>query len=66
MSANVSLQVADLSAHLERVRKAKDSKVDLLTEEKLIELLKKEQNEEILKTLATQSAILSSGTEKGA
>ena len=50
--------------YLERVRKSKD-KADVLSEEKLIELLKKGENEEIVQILVSESAALSTGAEKG-
>jgi translation initiation factor 3 subunit M len=53
-----------LASYLERVRKSKD-KADVLTEEKLIELLKKGENEEIVRILTAESAVLSSSSEKG-
>jgi hypothetical protein len=53
-----------LTAYLERIRKSKD-KSDGLTEDKLIELLKKNDNEQIVKTLTAESALLSTGSEKG-
>jgi translation initiation factor 3 subunit M len=53
-----------LASYLERVQKSKD-KADILTEEKLIELLKKNENEEIVRQLAAESAALSTSTEKG-
>jgi hypothetical protein len=46
------------------VRKSKD-KTDVLTEEKLVELLKKGENEEIVRILTSESAVLSSSAEKG-
>jgi hypothetical protein len=46
------------------VRKSKD-KADILTEEKLIELLKKGENEEIVRILTAESTALSSSSEKG-
>jgi len=53
-----------LASYLERVRKSKE-KADVLTEEKLIELLKKGENEEIVRILTSESAALSGGSEKG-
>jgi hypothetical protein len=53
-----------LASYLERVRKSKD-KADILTEEKLIELLKKGENEEIVRQLTAESTTLSTSTEKG-
>jgi hypothetical protein len=58
------LQAGELASYLERVRKSKD-KTDVLTEEKLIELLKKGEHEEIVRILATESAGLSNSPEKG-
>lgn len=46
------------------MRKSKE-KADVLTEEKLIELLKKGENEEIVRILTSESAALSGGSEKG-
>ena len=46
------------------MRKSKD-KADVLTEEKLIELLKRGENEEIIRILTSESAALSGGSEKG-
>ena len=53
-----------MASYLERVRKSKD-KTDVLTEEKLIELLKKGENDEIVRILTAESAVLSSSSEKG-
>jgi hypothetical protein len=53
-----------LASYLERVRKTKD-KSDVLTEEKLVELLKKGENEEIVRILTSESSTLSSSSEKG-
>ena len=53
-----------MASYLERVRKSKD-KVDVLTEEKLIELLKNGENDEIVKILTSESAALSASSEKG-
>jgi hypothetical protein len=53
-----------LASYIERVRKSKD-KADILTEEKLIELLKKGENEEIVRQLTAESTTLSTSTEKG-
>jgi translation initiation factor 3 subunit M len=46
------------------VRKSKE-KAEVLTEEKLIELLKKGENEEIVRILTSESAALSGSSEKG-
>jgi hypothetical protein len=46
------------------VRKSKD-KTDVLTEEKLIELLKRGENDEIVRILTAESVVLSSSSEKG-
>jgi hypothetical protein len=46
------------------VQKSKD-KVDVLNEDKLIELLKKGENEEIVRILTSESAALSGSSEKG-
>lgn len=46
------------------MRKVKD-KPDVLTEEKLVELLKKGDNEEIIRILTSESAALSGSSEKG-
>ena len=53
-----------MASYLERVRKLKD-KSDILTEEKLIELLKKGENEEIVRILTAESASLANSAEKG-
>lgn len=53
-----------MASYLERVRKSKE-KSDVLTEEKLIELLKKGENEEIVRILTAESGLLSNSTEKG-
>ena len=58
------LQAGELASYLERVRKSKD-KADVFTEDKLIELLKKGENEKIVRILTTESAALSSSSEKG-
>ena len=58
------LQAGELASYLERVRKSKD-KADVLTEDKLIELLKKGEHEEIVRILTTESATLSNSSEKG-
>jgi len=47
------------------VRKQSKDKADDLTEEKLIEMLKKGQNEEIVQILTSESVALSNGAEKG-
>lgn len=64
LEANSLFQAAELVLYLERVRKSKD-KTEALTEEKLVELLKKGENEEIVQILSSESAALSTGTEKG-
>lgn len=46
------------------MRKSKD-KTDVLTEEKVVELLKKGENEEIIRLLTAESAVLSNSSEKG-
>jgi hypothetical protein len=46
------------------VRKPKD-KSDVLAEDKLIELFKKGENEQIVRILTTESAALSASVEKG-
>ena len=51
--------------YLERVRKQSKDKADILTEERLVELLKKGENEEIVQILTSESAALSTGAEKG-
>ena len=53
-----------MASYLERVRKSKD-KTDVLTEEKLIELLKKGENDEIVRILTAESTVLSGSSEKG-
>ena len=53
-----------MASYLERVRKSKE-KADVLTEEKLVELLKKGENEEIVVILTSESAALSGSSEKG-
>ena len=53
-----------MASYIERVRKTKD-KAGVLTEEKLVELLKKGENEEIVRILTSESATLSSSSEKG-
>ena len=53
-----------MASYLERVRKSKE-KAEVLTEEKLIELLKKGENEEIVRILTSESAALSGSSEKG-
>jgi hypothetical protein len=58
------IQAGELASYLERVRKSKD-KTDILTEDKLIELLKKGENEEIVRILTAESTVLSSSSEKG-
>jgi hypothetical protein len=47
------------------VRKTKDKADDVLTEEKLVELFKKGENEEIVRILTSESSILSTSSEKG-
>lgn len=54
-----------MALYLERVRKQSKDKADGLTEEKLIEMLKKGQNEEIVQILTSESATLSNGAERG-
>jgi hypothetical protein len=54
-----------LALYLERVRKQSKDKADVLTEEKLVEMLKKGQNAEIVQILTSESAALSTGAEKG-
>lgn len=53
-----------MASYLERGRKSKDQP-DVLTEEKLIELLKKGDNEEIVRILTAESPALSDCTDKG-
>lgn len=53
-----------MASYIERVRKSKDKTVTL-TEEKLFELLKKGDNEEVIRTLTADSVALSAGAEKG-
>jgi hypothetical protein len=53
-----------LALYIERVQKSKDKPV-VLTEEKLFELLKKDDSEEIVRILTEESAVLSAGNEKG-
>ena len=53
-----------MASCLERVRKSKD-KSGVLTEDKLIELLKKGENDKIVEILTAESTVLSSGSEKG-
>jgi hypothetical protein len=62
--ANSLFQTGELALYLERVRKSKD-KADVLTEEKLIEMLKKGEKEEIVQILTSESAALATGAEKG-
>jgi hypothetical protein len=57
-------QAGELASYLERVHKSKDEP-DILTEEKLVELLKKGEKEEIVKALTAESTVLSSINEKG-
>lgn len=57
-------QAGELATFLERIRKSKE-KTDGITEDKLIELLKKGENEEIVRILTAESASFSLGSEKG-
>jgi len=57
-------QAAELASCIERVGKSKDKPITL-TEDKLFELLKKNDTEEIVRILTEESAALSAGTEKG-
>jgi hypothetical protein len=51
-----------LTSYLERVQKSQE---DVFTEDKLFDLLKKGENEEIITTLTAESTALSNASEKG-
>jgi len=58
------LQAAELTSCMERVRRSNDQ-TDAFTEDKLFDLLKKGDNEEIVNILTAESMVLSNSTEKG-
>jgi len=64
IAITINYQAGELASYLERVHKSKDGP-DILTEQKLVELLKKGEKEEIVQALITESAVLSSSNEKG-
>jgi hypothetical protein len=58
------VQAAELTSYIEQVQKSND-KADVFTEDKLFDLLKKGENEEVVKILTAESTALSNSSEKG-